>query len=114
MTKSLYLPSILLTCAISAGAAVPADCWTLRRHGRRVEAKACFEELTRAPDAYSRAEGFWGLKEWNQANEQFRLATLPENAKSLYKVRWGMLLHERFNDPEAADLFREALRNDSS
>ena len=30
------------------------------------------------------------------------------------KVRWGMLLHERFNDPEAADLFREALSKDQS
>ena len=57
----------------------------------------------------ARAEGFWGLEQWEQANEQFRLATQPANSKPLYKVRWGMLLHERFNDAEAADLFREAL-----
>ena len=34
--------------------------------------------------------------------------------KAIYKVRWGMLLHERFNDAEAAALFREALDKDPS
>jgi cellulose synthase operon protein C len=114
MTNTIFLPALLLTCSLSAGAAVPADCWTLRRHGHREEEKGCFAALTRASDAYSRAEGFWGLEEWDQANEQFRLATQPANSKPLYKVRWGLLLHERFNDPEAADLFREALAKDPS
>ena len=36
---------------------------------------------------------------------------LPDS-DALYKVRWGMLLHERFNDTDAADLFREALAKD--
>ena len=62
----------------------------------------------------TRAEGYWGLEQWEEANEQFRLATQPANSKPLYKVRWGMLLHERFNDCEAADLFREALAEDPS
>ena len=65
-------------------------------------------------DAYARAEGFWGLEQWDQANAQFRLATQPANSKPLYKVRWGMLLHERFNNPEAVDLFHEALTKDPS
>ena len=114
MRNTTFLLPLLLTCALSASAAVPTDCWTLRRHGHREEAKGCFAALTRASDAYSRAEGFWGLEEWDQANEQFRLATQPANSKALYKVRWGMLLHERFNDLEAADLFREALAKDPS
>lgn len=100
---------IALASAASLHAAVPADCWTLRKHGRAAEAKACFETLTRSGDAYLRAEGFWGLEEWEQSNEQFRLATQPASSKELYKVRWGMLLHERFNDNDAGDLFREAL-----
>jgi hypothetical protein len=58
-----------------ASAAVPADCWSPRKHGHRQEAQACFEGLTRSSDAYFRAEGFWGLEEWEQANQQFRLAT---------------------------------------
>ena len=95
-------------------AAAPSDCWSLRKDGHRAEAKACFDGLTHSGDAYARAEGFWGLEDWQQANEQFRLATQPPNSKALYKVRWGMLLHERFNNPQAADLFREALAKDPS
>ncbi len=105
---------LLSACAAPAVAAAPPDCWSLRKHGHRAEAQACFESLTRSSDAYARAEGFWGLEEWQQANEQFRLATQPAASKPLYKVRWGMLLHERFNDSEAADLFREALSKDPS
>ena len=114
MRSTLCLAAFLLIGVLSAGAAVPADCWTLRKHGKVGEAKECFERLTRASDAYSRAEGFWGLEAWDQANEQFRLATQPVNSKAVYRVRWGLLLHERFNDPEAADLFREALAKDPS
>jgi tetratricopeptide (TPR) repeat protein len=95
-------------------AAAPADCWSLRKDGHSAEARTCFDGLTRSSDAYVRAEGFWGLEEWQQANEQFRLATQPPNSKALYKVRWGMLLHERFNNPEATGLFREALSKDPS
>jgi tetratricopeptide (TPR) repeat protein len=107
-------PVFLLSCAISVRAAVPQDCWRQRKNGHHSEATACFDSLTRSGDAYYRAEGFWGLKEWEQANEQFRLATQPANSKALYKVRWGMLLHERFNDADAAALFREALAKDPS
>ncbi len=114
MRRPALLPALLLLCAAAARAAVPADCWSLRKHGHRAEAQACFDGLTRSGDAYTRAEGFWGLEEWEQANEQFRLATQPANSKAIYKVRWGMLLHERFNNPEAADLFHEALTKDPS
>jgi tetratricopeptide (TPR) repeat protein len=79
-----------------------------------MEAQACFDGLTRSSEAYARAEGFWGLEEWEQANQQFRLATQAANSKAVYKVRWGMLLHERFNNPEAAGLFREALAKEPS
>jgi cellulose synthase operon protein C len=104
---------LLLICGVTACAAAavaaPEDCWKLRKDGHRAETQACFDGLTRGGDAHARAEGFWGLEDWNQANEQFRLATQPANSKALYKVRWGMLLHERFNNVEAAGLFREAL-----
>ncbi len=109
----LWLVGAAFTCAV-ASAVAPSDCWSLRKHGRRMEAQACFDGLTQSTDAYSRAEGFWGLEEWEQANEQFRIATKAANSKPIYKVRWGMLLHERFNNPEAADLFREALAQEPS
>lgn len=104
--------AMLIACTIAANAAVPENCWKLREQGNNREAQVCFDELTRSSDPYFRAEGFWGLEEWERANEQFRLATKPANSKALYKVRWGLLLHERFNNPEAADLFREALSSD--
>ncbi len=30
----------------------------------------------------------------------------------MYRVRWGMLLHERFNNQDAEELFEEALERD--
>jgi cellulose synthase operon protein C len=113
MRRALILV-FLLGAAICADATAPQDCWAQRKHGHRAEAQTCFEMLARSNDAYTRAEGQWGLEQWEQANEQFRVATQPENSKPLYKVRWGVLLHERFNDGEAADLFREALAKDPS
>ena len=98
----------------TALAAVPGDCWSLRKHGREAEAIACFDQLTRSGDEAIRAEGFWGLEEWDKANEQFRLATQSAGSKAIYKVRWGMLLHQRFNNKDAADLFREALAQEPS
>src|ERR1700744_2309934 len=116
MTRLSQLLLLVPMCASAACAcaAVPADCWSLRKHGHRAEAQACFDRLTHSNDAYTRAEGFWGLEEWEQANEQFRVATQPADSSAPYKVRWGMLLHERFNNREAADLFREALTKDPS
>src|ERR1700728_5152945 len=99
--------AFLLMGALSASAAVPADCWTLRKHGHGNAAEACFRDLAGSGDAWFRAEGFWGLEQWDQANEQFRLAAQPASSKSLVKVRWGLLLHERFNEFDAVDLFRE-------
>lgn len=106
--------ALLLICAVSAYAAAPADCWKLRKDGHASEAQTCFEQMTHSSDAYFRAEGFWGLQDWERANEQFRLATQPPESKPLYKVRWGRLLYERFNSADAAGLFREALARDPS
>jgi tetratricopeptide (TPR) repeat protein len=103
-----------LLFATGAAAAAPADCWQMRKHGHEAEAKRCFNQLTQSQEEAVRAEGFWGLEEWDSANEQFRLATRSAGSKPIYKARWGMLLHERFNDREAADLLREALEKDPS
>jgi len=114
MNSFTVLSACLLLCISAAHAIDPGSCWSLRKYGRRAEAQTCFDGLIRSGDAYTRAEGFWGLEEWEQANEQFRLATQSANSKTLYKVRWGMLLHERFNNAEAADLFREVLAKEPS
>jgi len=113
IAPSLVL-SLLYASAAVAYAATPTECWSLRKHGHASEAQACFDHLTRSADAYTQAEGFWGLEQWDQANAQFRLATQPANSKPLYEVRWGILLHERFNNAEAIDLFNEALTKEPS
>lgn len=112
MRPETFIAALLLSSALMPCAAAPVDCWKLRDHGRSSEAESCFEGLTKSSDAYVRAEGFWGLEEWARANEQFRLATQAANSPALYKVRWGLLLYDRFNNAEATDLFREALAKD--
>ena len=111
-TLAAVLTLALLRAAAAHAVSDPASCWVLHDHGEGGKAEACFTQLTRSSDAYARAEGFWGLGDWNAANEQFRAATQAADSPARYKVRWGMLLHERFNNPEATKLFQEALAND--
>jgi tetratricopeptide (TPR) repeat protein len=61
---------------------------------------------------YLRAEGYWGLEQYDQANEEFRIVTAQPDSDPMYKVRWGMLLHQRFNNTDAVGLFQEALKKD--
>src|SRR6202158_1833462 len=91
---------------------VPSDCATLRLHGRRTEALACYQSLTLTADPYLRAEGDWGLELYQDATNEFRTAVAQADKNARYRVRWGRLLHERFNDKNAADLFTEALQRD--
>src|SRR5215469_14625418 len=98
--------------ALPGQKSTPDDCLALRKHGHQLEAKACFEKLARSNDPYLRAEGYWGLEQYEQANEEFRIATAQPDSSALYRVRWGMLLHQRVNNSEAVDLFKEALQKD--
>jgi cellulose synthase operon protein C len=93
--------------------ATPRNCDALRKHGHRAEARRCFEELTQFRNPYLRAEGYWGLGRYEDANDEFRVAVAQSEKDAYYRVRWGRLLHERFNDADAEDLFKEALQLDS-
>src|SRR5712675_582823 len=93
-------------------AATPDDCHTLRKHGHRADAQKCYESLTEARDPYLRAEGYWGTEKYQEANNQFRIAVAQSPANALYRVRWGRLMHERFNNTDAANLFKAALQKD--
>jgi tetratricopeptide (TPR) repeat protein len=55
------------------------------------------------------AESLWKQHRYVESNDAFRalVAAHPRNAR--YRVRWGLLFLERFNAPEAAKLFNEAL-----
>jgi len=97
---------------LAAASATPGDCQTLRMHGHAKEAQTCFESLSRSADPYLQAEGYWGLEMYDQANTQFRAAVAQSDKNALYRVRWGRLMHERFNNSDAEDLFKEALARD--
>jgi tetratricopeptide (TPR) repeat protein len=113
-----HLARLATACALSlmsAGlmsAATPDDCHTLRQHGHRAEAQSCYQSLTQSRDPYLRAEGDWGLVRYDEANSEFRAAVAQADRNALYRVRWGRLLHERFNNTDAEALFKEALARD--
>jgi tetratricopeptide (TPR) repeat protein len=97
----------------SSGAAPAAErCESFLKHGHNTESRACYQSLVRDSSSYLRAEGYWGLAQYSEANEEFRKAVAQAPGNALYKVRWGRMLHERFNDQDAQDLFKEALAKD--
>ena len=55
------------------------------------------------------AERYWKQQRWQEANNAFRAAVQADPKNPALRVRWGLLLLERFNPGEAADLFNEAL-----
>src|SRR6202521_3578962 len=112
MVRSCVVCLLGLLGAGLSWAATPDDCHALRKHGHRAEAQKCYESLTAARDPYLRAEGFWGTEMYQEANNQFRTAVAQSPANATYRVRWGRLMHERFNNTDAANLFKEALGKD--
>jgi cellulose synthase operon protein C len=88
------------------------QCLEERLRGQEQIAGRCFVALARSPSAYLRAEGAWGLADYDTANNQFRTAVAQADGSALYRTRWGELLHERFNNVDASTLFNEALQRD--
>ena len=99
-------------CWAAPAATTPEGCQKLRLHGKNAEATDCFEALARSGSAYLMAEGYWGLEDYEQAKKEFEVAIAQPNSPALWRVRYGMLFHERFNNQEAANLFNEALAKD--
>ena len=95
-----------------ASAATPDECHAFAKHGRREEAHACYQSLAKERDHYLRAEGYWGLGMYQDANNEFREAVAQDDRNANYRVRWGRLMHERFTNVEAEKLFEEALQRD--
>jgi tetratricopeptide (TPR) repeat protein len=96
----------------ATAAATPDACASLHRHGRTEEARACETALAHSSNPYFRAEGAWALGEYSAANNDFRALVAAHDDNALYRVRWGRLLHQRFNDADAESLFKEALQRD--
>src|ERR1700694_1981196 len=115
MTRVVSSCVVCLVCLLGASlsrAATPDDCHALRKHGHRAEAQKCYGSLTASRDPYLRAEGLWGAEMYQEANNQFRTAVAQSPANAMVRVRWGRLMHERFNNTDAANLFKEALQKD--
>lgn len=102
---------VIACCALASSllAQNPGDCRNLFAHGKRAEARSCFNKLTSSPNPAVRAEGFWGIGAHKEANDQFKLAVAAQPKNPDLRVRWGRLFLERFNAPEARNLFKEAL-----
>ncbi len=88
------------------------ECRSLRHHGKLAEAQTCYAKLAASSNPYLRAEGLWGIERYEDANNQFRdlIKQFPKNAE--YRVQWGHLFMERFNNEEAHNLFEEAIKID--
>jgi tetratricopeptide (TPR) repeat protein len=112
VTRAALTTAVLVCTGQAALAAAPGDCAALRRHGHQTEAASCFRSLTLSADPYLRAEGDWGLEQYDAANNEFRAAVARAGSNAPYRVRWGRLLHERFNNTDASGLFTEALQRD--
>jgi cellulose synthase operon protein C len=107
--------AMLARAGVCAAATVaPEGCRALRLHGKKVEATSCFETLERSGDPYLMAEGYWGLEDWENAKKEFEIALKMPKSPALWRVRYGMLFHERFNNKVAEGLFNEALGQDPS
>lgn len=106
------LAAFFLAITAQAAVAPGSDCRALERRGKNSEARACFTKLARSADLAERAEGLWGLRDYENANIAFRQAAARDPKNPALKTRWGRLLLERFNPAEATDLFNEALEVD--
>lgn len=106
MKRLLVLPA---AAALLLATPAAQTCWEQEKFSRLGEARRCFAGLARSGHAALRAEGLWGLRDYQAANEAFRaaLAAFPKDVD--VRVRWGRFFLERYNPAEAATLFNEAL-----
>ena len=106
-----------LVVLLAVGAATAADpvstCRGLDRHGKRNEAKSCFQNLAKGSNPAHRAEALWALGDFEGANNEFKLAVAQQGKNPDIRARWGRLFLERFNPAEAQNLFKEALEIDA-
>src|ERR1700761_7033372 len=103
---------LVLAIALNCAAASLDTCRALRHRGQLREAQTCFAGLTQANGAFDRAEGYWGLGRYDEANEEFRAALKEQPKSSLVHVEWGRLYLDHYQPGDAAKLFAEAIEMD--
>jgi tetratricopeptide (TPR) repeat protein len=109
---TLGAPSVMPAAHAAEPPSEVRQCLQQRLHGEEQAAQKCFAALRRSGAPYLRAEGAWGLADYESANGEFRAAVAAADGNALYRTRWGDLLHERFNNVDAVGLFNEALERD--
>ena len=102
----------MTTAILFAAAIAITQCGALQRHGKLSDAAGCFTALTRSVDALDRAEGYLGLQQYQQSNEQFREADRVHPNSAPVKTAWGRMFTEHAQPGDAAKLFEEAIAAD--
>jgi tetratricopeptide (TPR) repeat protein len=105
---------LLTLLSVSLAAQIPPAaeaCEKLRHHGDPV-ATVCYEKLTRSTDRAVQAEGYWGLRNYKQANDLFREATKAKPKDPAPMVRWGYFYLDHWEPAIASDCFSDAMKLD--
>jgi len=112
--KVFGIGGVLWLFGLAASGATVDNCRALHHHGQLHDAQTCFFGLTRAPDALSRAEGYWGMGRYDEANDEFRAALKEQPKSALVRVEWGRMYLDHYQPGDAAKLFEEALEIDQN
>jgi cellulose synthase operon protein C len=104
---------LALAVSTAASGDVPR-CQGLQRHGKLNDAANCYQELTRSHDAFERAEGYFGLQRYDDANNEFREADKLRPNSAVVKAEWARLYHEHTQPGDAANLYEEAIEADAN
>ena len=114
LVASLFLCAAAAVPAFGATALPGESCRQQHRIGHLSEAMSCFASLSRSGDPLARAEGFWGLRQYDNANSEFKQAYKQSPQSAEVATEWGNLFLERFNAAEAIKLFNEAVNDNGS
>ncbi len=88
----------------------PQKCEALKRHGDP-DATPCYRSLTKSSDPGIRAEGFWGIKDYKQANEEFLAALKLKPKDPALWTRRGQMFVDA-TQPNPGEWFEKALAID--
>ena len=111
---ALTFAMFLVGNAAAASTSAVTECRALQHAGRLPQAKACFQGLTRLPQPFARAAGYWGLEQYDSANTEFKLAYKQNPKDPEVLTEWGNLFSDRFNPTEAVNLLNEAVAADAN
>ena len=95
--------------AQAQGPAPYAECEKLRLHNE-LGAPACYQRLAQSRDAWTRAEGLWGMGDYYGAATAFQEAEKANEKDPARKVRFGLMMLERDQPADARGLFEDALK----